>query len=226
MQIAGFVKNSFVDYPNQISSVVFTLGCPLNCYYCHNKHIIKQQDQILLPESQIFDFLGRRKGLVDAVVISGGEPTVQADLIEFITKIKKLGYLVKLDTNGINPHILEQLFERQLLDYVAMDLKCSLEDYSKVCGTKVNTQNIQKSVDSIIQSGIDYEFRTTLIPEITADEFEKMLKTIIGAKNYYLQKCNFSDSAVLPFFNARANAEKFQNMSKNVVQNCLLRGFD
>ena len=188
MKIAGFVKNSFVDFPNKISSVIFTKGCNFNCWYCHNKHIIGNETQQLIDEKEVFEFLNKRKNLIDAVVISGGEPTLQIDLKDFIIKIKKMGFCVKLDTNGSNPHIVEDLLNCNLLDYIAMDIKTSLQNYDKVCGIKVNIENIKKTIEIIMNSNIDYEFRTTIAPEIQQEDIDDILQIIKNSKNYYLQK--------------------------------------
>ena len=225
MKIAGFVKNSFVDYPNKISAVIFTYGCNFNCWYCHNKHILKS-DVKLLNQQEIFDFLNKRKGLIDAVVISGGEPTLQNDLDIFITKIKKMGYLVKLDTNGSNPNLLQDLIDKKLIDYIAMDIKNDFENYSYTCGVKVNIENIKKSIDILLSSKIDYEFRTTLAPEILEENFENMIQFLAKANKYYLQKCNIPKGYAIPITNHKATAEKFLEKAKKNIHYSCLRGFD
>lgn len=226
MKIAGFVKNSFVDYPSKISAVIFTLGCPFSCWYCHNKHIIGEVSKNLIKESEVFDFLNKRRGLIDAVVISGGEPTMQNDLIEFIQKVKKLGYLVKLDTNGVNPNVIQKLLDNNLLDYIAMDIKRSIDNYDSFSNGKINKKNILSSIEIIKNCNIDYEFRTTLIHQIDYEEFSSMLSLIKGAKNYYIQKCKYPVDMPVYITNSKANAEKFLEISKKIVNNCSLRGFD
>ena len=226
MKIAGFVKNSFVDFPNKISSVIFTKGCNFNCWYCHNKHIIGNETQQLIDEKEVFEFLNKRKNLIDAVVISGGEPTLQIDLKDFIIKIKKMGFCVKLDTNGSNPHIVEDLLNCNLLDYIAMDIKTSLQNYDKVCGIKVNIENIKKTIEIIMNSNIDYEFRTTIAPEIQQEDIDDILQIIKNSKNYYLQKCNIPNGYPLIISNNKSKAEKFLEKSKKYTINTALRGFE
>lgn len=187
MIIGGFMKNTFVDYPGKIASIVFTEGCNLNCWYCHNYALIENKQESKVIEEEIFNYLSSMRGLIDAVVVSGGEPTIQNGLIEFIQKIKDLGYLVKLDTNGTNPVMLEKLLELNLLDYVAMDIKAPLEKYSKICCRAVKTENITKSIEIIKKSNTDYEFRTTFAPDLTVEDINGISKLIAPCKNYYLQ---------------------------------------
>lgn len=224
MKIAGLVKNSFVDYPGNISTVVFTFGCPLSCYYCHNKHILDVQN--LIEENVVFEYLNKRKNLVDAVVISGGEPTIQPDLENFIVKLKNFNLKIKLDTSGINPQIVKKLIEKKLVDYVAMDLKCLPKNYKKICKQDIDISNIEQTIKILINSDIDYEFRTTLVPEIDEIEFSKMLNLIFGAKNFYIQKCNFDNFTNIQNQQLKNNAEKFIKMAKTKVKFCGLRGFD
>ena len=173
MKIGGFVKNSFVDYPGLICSVIFTVGCNLRCWYCHNSHLFDDR-QKLVREQEIFDFLSSHKGFIDAVVISGGEPTLQGDLIEFIKAIKKLGYKVKLDTNGTNFEVLRALIEGKLVDYVAMDIKAPLEDYIKIVGVDCNLEDVKKSVGLLLEGQVESEFRTTFSPDLNLEDIEKI----------------------------------------------------
>ena len=145
MKIGGFVKNSFVDYPGLISTCIFTVGCNLNCWYCHNKHLLIDQ-QKLINEEEIFEFLSSHKGFIDAVVVSGGEPTTQKDLIEFLSKVKNMGYKVKLDTNGTNFDVLKKVVEQNLVDYVAMDIKAPIEKYEQIVCSKVDKKNVQMCI--------------------------------------------------------------------------------
>lgn len=224
MKIAGFVKNSFVDYPGCISAVIFTFGCPLSCYYCHNKHLLDTKQ--FLNQDDIFQYLSKRKNLLDAVVISGGEPTIQPDLEQFISKIKDMNLLVKLDTCGVNPDVVKNLIQKRLVDYVAMDIKGPLEKYDTICNTKVDKNKIKDTIQIIKQSDIEYEFRTTLVPEIDQQGFDSILQLVNGAKHLYIQKCNYNFlekdcSKILT-----KNAEKYNNLSKTRVKHCALRGFD
>ena len=194
MRIAGFTKFSLVDYPERISCVLFTQGCNFCCFYCHNKSLIPEDAPSFIDEQMIFDFLIKRQGQVDALVITGGEPTLQADLYTFIQKIK-CAYprlLIKLDTNGSNPKLLEALISDRLIDYVAMDIKAPIDQYEHVIKAPVNKNAILKSIKLLIESNIDYEFRTTIPltqsrPLFSGPELDQMLKLVQGAKKYYFQ---------------------------------------
>lgn len=189
MLIGGFVKNSFVDYPQKIACTIFTVGCNMRCWYCHNSHLFDKTKN-LIPESEIVDFLVTHKGFLDGVCISGGEPTLQPDLVEFIKKVKSLGYLVKLDTNGTNFEVLQNLVESKLVDYVAMDIKAPLNKYKEITQVNSNMQSINSSIEYLLQNHVDYEFRTTFSPDLTLDDLEEICKTINGAKCYSIQKYN------------------------------------
>lgn len=224
MKIAGFVKNSFVDYPNNICSVVFTFGCPLSCYYCHNKHLLDINN--FVDESIVLNYINKRKNLLDAVTISGGEPTIQPDLKDFITKIKNTGLKVKLDTCGVNPDIVKSLIDSNLIDYVAMDLKCSLDQYKDICNIDVDVSKIKQTITILKESNIDYEFRTTLVPEINDTKFKEMIELIKGSKNFYIQKCNCDKFDQTMVKNLAMNAEIFLKIAKVYVNHASLRGFD
>ena len=192
MLIGGLQKSTLIDYPRKIAATIFTVGCNFKCGFCHNPELvdskkIKRQPKIF--EAVFFSFLKSRKGLLDGVCITGGEPTIQPDIIDFIKKIKKLNFLVKLDTNGSQPKILEKLFNQNLLDFVAMDIKSSQENYSKTAGVNINLRDIQKSIDCIKQSKVDYEFRTTIGPGLIDNkEIEKIGQWLKGSKKLALQQ--------------------------------------
>ena len=190
MQIAGLQKSSLVDYPSKIAAVVFTLGCNFRCPYCHNPNILTAvSTNRLFDEAAVFDFLKTRKGKLDAVVVSGGEPTLQKDLGNFFKKLKELGFLTKLDTNGSSPKILEYLIKEELLDYVAMDIKAPIEKYKEIARVNIDTNNILKSIEILKDSKIGYEFRTTTVKsQLSFEDFEKIGKMLCGTENYYLQK--------------------------------------
>ncbi len=190
MIIGGLQKFSLIDYPGKTSAIIFTLGCNFRCRYCHNPELIIPEKYALeIPLSEIYNFLESRRGKLDAVCITGGEPTQHADLPEMIEKIKAMGFLVKLDSNGSNPEMLKNLIDKNLVDYIAMDIKAPLEDYSKITGRKVPVEKLKESIGLIMKSGIGYEFRTTAVKFLTSeDDLEKIARTITGAKNYYLQK--------------------------------------
>ena len=190
MQIKGWVRTSLIDYPGKIAAVLFTGGCNFRCPYCQNPELVLHPES--LPEidpAEIFQFLTRRRGLIDGVVITGGEPTLQKGLDDFMRKLKELGLAIKLDTNGYRPQVLRDLLERDLLDYVAMDIKASPAKYPLAAGVPIDVQRIEKSVRLILSSGIDHEFRTTVVPGIVAPEdVEEMARLIAGAGKYILQQ--------------------------------------
>lgn len=191
MNIAGFVKTSFVDYPGKIASVVFTQGCNLRCSYCHNVSLLDTNHTLngILPEV-IFEWLSKRKGMIDAVVISGGEPTLQKDLYAFIAELKAMKLLVKLDTNGTNPDILRTLIEDGLLDFIAMDLKAPFSKYEKITGaSQLELSLILESVEVIKKCGFAHEFRTTLCPELESDDIPSIILEFEIASNYVVQSC-------------------------------------
>lgn len=200
MLLGGYQKLTLIDYPGKLAATVFTVGCSFRCPFCHNPElvIVGTGRDLSVPkiEKEFFSFLKKRKGKLEGVCITGGEPTIQPDLIDFIKKIKKLGYLVKLDSNGTRPDILKKVLSEKLVDFIAMDIKNNLEKYDKTCGTKADKERIKLSVDLIRNSGIDYEFRTTVVPELhTEKDFEKISEWIAGAKTYSLQK--YQDSKII-----------------------------
>lgn len=199
MIIAGLEKLSLIDYPGNLATVIFTQNCNFRCHFCYNPMLVWPQNSesgrknikgfSKIKEKDLFLFLKSRLNKIDGVVISGGEPTLHTDLPKFIKKIKKLGLLVKLDTNGTNYKMLKELYNDKLIDYVAMDLKAPFAKYEKVVGVKVNCNNIKKSVKMLLNSDLDYEFRTTLVPGLHyKKDILEMAKTIKGAKAWYLQK--------------------------------------
>lgn len=186
-KIGGFQKTTFLDYPEKIACIVFTTGCNFRCGYCHNPELFKSELVLTVPA--FFDFLKSRKGKLDGVVITGGEPTLQNGLEDFIKEIKNLEFLVKLDTNGTNPKILEYLLNLNLLNYVAMDIKAPLDKYKKITNVDFDIQKIKDSINLIKNSEIDYEFRTTVVKsQLSFEDFKSIGMLLEGAKKYYLQK--------------------------------------
>ena len=191
MRIGGFQKLTLIDYPGKIATTVFTIGCSFKCPFCHNPELVIKSE--FLPwegvEEEFFQHLEKRKGKLDGVCITGGEPTIQPDIIEFIKKIKDMGYLVKLDTNGTQPDVLKKLYDLKLLDFVATDIKNAPDRYDDTVGLKANIENVKKSVAMIMKSGLPYEFRTTVVPGIhTEKDFDAVADWIDGADAYYLQE--------------------------------------
>lgn len=191
MLIAGFQKLTLIDYPGKLAATVFTFGCNFRCPFCHNPELIKNfsaagaQDM----EKEFFKFLKKRKGKLQGVCITGGEPIIQPDLIDFIKKIKKLGFLVKLDTNGARPDVLKKILDLKLIDFVAMDIKNQLKKYSQTSGTKIDQDRIKLSINLIKKSGLPYEFRTTVVPGIHEEkDFDEIAQWLSGAESYFLQE--------------------------------------
>jgi pyruvate formate lyase activating enzyme len=197
MKILGIQKQSLIEYPGRISAVVFLGGCNLRCQYCYVPHLVLPEEiekQKEIPQKEIFSFLKERRNFLEAVAITGGEPTINKDLPNFIKKIKKLGYLVELETNGTNPEMLKSLIEEKLIDYVATDVKHRLdnfEKYKEITGwvlTREMFENIKKSVKILLSGKVDYELRTTIMKEFhKKEDILEICKEIQGAKVYYLQ---------------------------------------
>ena len=176
MILGGLNKFSLIDYPGKISCIVFTQGCNLKCPYCHNGQLITAIKKDLLKEEAFFEWLEKRKKQLDAVVITGGEPTIQSDLDMFALKIKEMGLLVKLDTNGTNPFVLEYLISNKLVDYIAMDVKATFEKYDAITDSKINTTDLKHSMEIISKSGIEHQFRTTYVKSFLSEDDIKKIK--------------------------------------------------
>lgn len=188
MKIGGFQETSLIDYPDTISAIIWTIGCNFRCPFCYNKQLVKGEIENI-PEDKIFDFLEKRKGKIEGVTVTGGEPLLQNDIEIFIEKIKDMGYLVKVDTNGNYPKKLEDLIDRRLVDYVAMDVKAPKRKYDLLSGTKINLKKIEESIEIIKNKAVEYEFRTTIIPKLLdKNDVVDIAKWIKGAKKYYLQQ--------------------------------------
>ena len=182
---------TLIDYPDHIAALVYVAACNFRCPFCHNSELVLPEETSklhLIPENDIFVTLHERQRFIDALVITGGEPTLQPGLGQFITRAKHLGLLVKLDTNGSRPEILEALFRAHLLDYVAMDVKGPPARYDELAGAPVDVNAIRHSIRLIIHNAPDYEFRTTVAPTITVDDIKETIPMIAGAKRYYLQR--------------------------------------
>lgn len=187
MRLGGLQKLTLVDFPGKIAATIFTQGCNFRCRYCHNAQLVLPQFfQEPLPLEHVLAYLSERQGKLEGVVITGGEPTLQKGLVDFIIQIKDLGFAVKLDTNGSHPEVLSTLFNLKLLDYVAMDIKTSLSKYIQLVGGDCEIQKIKKSISIIINSGIPYQFRTTLIKEFCAENDLKEIGQLIPEANHYV----------------------------------------
>lgn len=194
MVIGGFQKLSLLDYKDELSAVIFTRGCNFNCPYCHNSGLIEGLESELIDENEVLQYLEKRKNHLTGVVITGGEPTIQKDIQTFISKIKNIGLKIKLDTNGYNPEVLKKLIDNHLIDYVAMDLKSSIEKYDKVVGKKYDFDNIIKSIEIIENSNVEYEFRMTIYkPDIEFEDIKNACNLIKDKSVLYLQNFKMSD---------------------------------
>lgn len=194
MLLLGLQKLTLLDFPGKMACTVFTGGCDFRCPFCHNASLVRDvADCVKLSEQEFFDFLNKRKGILQGVCITGGEPTLQPDLKDFIIKIRDMGYSVKLDTNGNNPNVLKELIDEGLLDYIAMDIKNSQSKYSLTAGVDVKLENIIQSIELLKQEKVDYEFRTTVVKELHEEsDFHNIGAWLKGARRYFLQ--GFVDS--------------------------------
>ena len=232
MQIHGFAKLTLLDYPGRIAATVFTGGCNFRCPFCHNAILVLNPNaQPRIDENEILKELESRKNKLEGVCITGGEPTLCRDLPEFIAKVREMGFLVKLDSNGTNPDMLEELINRRLIDFVAMDIKSSPEGYGKATGLKdISMDNILRSTDLLMQSGIDYEFRTTVVDGIhTADDFKKIGIWLKGAKVYYLQQYKDSGDLIAPeglSAPSKETLETYRSILLPYIPNTSIRGID
>lgn len=187
MIIKSINKTTLLDYPGKVASTIFLAGCNMNCSFCHNKDLIKMDPSNSISREELFEFLEKRKNELDGVCITGGEPTLNSDLVSLIKDIKELGYLVKLDTNGTNPDMVSDLLNKKLVDYIAMDIKTSFDSYKDITNTNNNIQDIKRTVEILKNSNIDHEFRTTVINGIKKEDVVLIAKYISPSK-YYLQE--------------------------------------
>ncbi|MBO4902798.1 MAG: anaerobic ribonucleoside-triphosphate reductase activating protein [Lachnospiraceae bacterium] len=230
MIIHGLQKTTLLDYPTKVAATVFFGGCNFRCPFCHNMNLVLHpEEEISLTEDEVLSFLRSRKGILDGVCITGGEPTLQRDLPAFIEKIKALDFAVKLDTNGTDPVMLKSLVEQSLLDYVAMDIKTSPDHYREVCGTDPKIDAVKESVSFLLSDPIAYEFRTTVISEYHTDAvMEEIGSWIRGAKAYYLQ--SYKDSPFVPDHSLHACDKdtllRFAKIAESYVRSVSLRGVD
>lgn len=226
MRIYGLQKLSLVDYPGKTAAVLFTGGCNFRCPFCHNFGLVQDPGEPL-DDGEVFGYLKKRTGLLDAVVITGGEPLIHPDIADLIEKVRELGYPVKLDTNGTFPARLAELLTRGLVDYVAMDIKNSREKYYLTAGCEVDLDSVNKSIMLLKSGTTDYEFRTTVVSQLHEEEdFVNIGEWIKGGEKYYLQK--FKDSENVPYGNLTAPSdsemERFLSVIQRFVPNAALRG--
>ncbi len=229
MRLGALQKTSLIDYPGKVTAILFTTGCNFRCGYCHNPELV-DPDKFppQLPEEEILSFLKKRKGQLEAVTITGGEPTLHDDLPRFMKKIKSLGYFIKLDTNGTRPDMVKLIIQDKLADYIAMDIKAPLNKYSKIANTKISTDKIQKSISLLLQSAIDYEFRTTIVQsQLTKQDLLAIGQTIQGARLFVMQKFIPTKANDQRFLNETTyddqELQSWQNELMAYVKNCQIR---
>jgi pyruvate formate lyase activating enzyme len=230
MIIKGFAKLTLLDYPGRVACTVFTGGCNFRCPFCHNASLAIRAGEVdTIPESEVFELLKKRKGILDGVCITGGEPLLFGDeLYDFIVEIKKLGYAVKLDTNGSFPKRLASLIEAGLVDKVAMDIKNSPDKYALTAGVEgFDISPILESIELLKSSGVDYEFRTTVVKELhSPSDFEEIGKMIDGAKAYFLQSFVDSGDLIGEGLSApsKEEMEEYKKIASRYVPNARIRG--
>ena len=239
MKIHGLQKMTLLDFPEHVACTVFLGGCDLRCPYCHNYELATGKVPPVMDEEELFDFLKKRKGLLDGVAITGGEPCLHRDLPDFIARIRALGFAVKLDTNGTHPDVLREILEKGLVDYVAMDVKNSPARYALTAGltekeTDENSEPafvsaVRMSIRILMESGVDYEFRTTVVEELHREEdFEEIGALIKGAKRYFLQ-C-FTDRDTVPYAGlsapSKAKLEACAAIVRQYVGDVKIRGVE
>ena len=230
MDIYGLEKLSLVDYDGFVAATVFTGSCNFKCGFCHNSALVLDYKSLPpIPESNILSYLKKRKGILEGLCITGGEPTLNPDLPEFIKKVKDIGYSVKIDTNGTNPEMVKLLVKEHLADYFAIDIKNDRENYAEIIGFKTfNTQKIEKTVEFLLSGKIGYEFRTTLIAEYhKAENIRRIGEWIKGADKYFMQKFKSGDNCIAQNLSpvAEDKAKEFAEIVRPFVKSVGLRGY-
>ena len=231
MNICGYQKTTLLDYPGHVAATIFTGGCNFRCPFCHNSDLILSSPSTdLISETEIFSFLNKRKNVLSGICISGGEPTLQLDLPDFIKKIKSLGYKIKLDTNGYRPEVLSDLVNNNLLDYIAMDIKSGYSNYSNICGlSHFDIDKIKKSIYIIENSGIEYEFRTTVVKELHLEQdFLEISEMLSPKSTYYIQSFKDSENVLFEGLSScdTKTLNNYLSIVKTKLSNSSLRGID
>lgn len=228
MQISGIQKLTLLDYPGKVACTVFTQGCNLRCPFCHNASLVIENTPPALTEDELLAYLKKRVGVLEGVAITGGEPTLNAELPELLGRIKALGYKIKLDTNGTNPRLLREIIEAGLVDRVAMDIKNAPEKYPETAGCAVDMEKINKSKELLLSGVVEYEFRTTVVRGLhTKESLIGAAKWIAGAEEYYLQQFKNSGNLILPEGLSEYTKEemlKLLNAVREFVPHAELRG--
>lgn len=231
MKIYGLNKTTLLDYPGRVAATIFLGGCNFRCPFCQNSSLVLSPDrQPEIPEEEVLSFLKKRKGILEGVCVTGGEPTLSPELPEFLKKIQELGYPVKLDTNGSRPQVLKDLASRNLIQMTAVDIKACPNNYPSLCGlVHPDLDSIKETVDFLINGSLDYEFRTTVVRELhTEQDFIQIGQWIAGAKAYYLQAYRDSEEVLQPGFSSYSPKELmyFRDILKRTIPLVELRGID
>lgn len=231
MLIKGLQKLTLLDYPGKTACTIFTGGCNFSCPFCHNSDLVLAPNDVeSIPADEVFAFLKKRQSLLDGVCITGGEPTLQSDLIEFIGKIKSFGYAVKLDTNGYEPEKLKEIMDSGLIDYIAMDIKSSPRNYARVAGIEgLDFSRIERSVKLISNSNIEHEFRTTVVHQLhSKQDFIEIGRWLNGEERYFLQQFVDSGSVLCEGMSAASEEDMhvFLNAVREFIPNAQLRGMN
>jgi pyruvate formate lyase activating enzyme len=230
MKIHGLQKMTLLDFPGRVACTVFTGFCDMRCPFCHNYELVDGTAPAIMTSDELFSFLSKRKGLLDGVAITGGEPCLNEELPDLLRTIREMGFQTKLDTNGNHPEMLKRILDEGLIDYAAMDVKNSRAKYAVTIGlNRFDTKNIEESIDLLKHADIDYEFRTTVVHELHEDaDFEEIGQMISGAKRYFLQ-C-FTDRDTVPFGNLSApspeDLERYAEIVCKYVPNTQIRGVE
>jgi len=228
MKIKGLQKLTLLDFPGKMACTVFTAGCNFKCPFCHNASLVTKVDDEYIGEEEIFSFLSKRKGVLEGVCITGGEPTLQPGLDAFIRKIKEDAFAVKLDTNGYKPEVLKSLVNEGLVDYVAMDIKNSPEKYGKTVGIEnFDISPILESIEFLLQNKVDYEFRTTVVKELhTKEDVEKIAQLIKGTNSFNLQGFKDSGDLIEEGFSShdKETLKEMLKVTQNIIKTAMLRG--
>lgn len=231
MKICGLNKTTLLDYPGKVACTIFVGGCNFRCPFCHNSSLVLDAaSQPKISQEEIFTFLKRRRGILEGVCITGGEPTLYPELSEFFKKIRNLGYMIKLDTNGSHPEVLKKLAADGLVDKIAMDIKTSPEHYSLLTGIATPDMDaIKESVSYLLEGNVDYEFRTTAVKELHSEQdFIEIAQWLKGAKAYYLQAYKDSEEVIKPGFSSFTleELEHFKDILKEYISLVEIRGID
>lgn len=231
MKLCGLNKTTLLDYPGKVAATIFLDSCNFRCPFCHNRSLVLEPAAApSISTEELLAFLQKRRGILEGVCVSGGEPTLHADLPALLKQIRSLGYAIKLDTNGSRPEVIRSLHQQGLIDMVAMDIKAAPEHYPVVCGVPFpELSSIRETVEYLMNADMEYEFRTTVVKELhTISDFQFIGQWIAGAKAYFLQAYKDSDQVISPGFSSysKADLEEFQKLLQTTIARVEIRGID